>query len=514
MTKFAPTTQQVACIKAASDHKILKMVAGAGCTKTTTLSLVANSNESKSLYLAFNKAMVEEAKNKFPTWVTVKTTHGLAYGVFGTAISHKLKRPVGKYVNVCGTGSEISRHFKIGPMHLDSGKSITAGGMGVAVKETVNRFEYSADEQISSRHVSFGPVGALLIDKSFDRANYEAIIVGYARLLWKLRTDSKSPVLANHDTYLKLFQLSKPDLSEYDVVYLDEAQDTNDCVIDVVSKLTSKVILVGDPYQQIYSWRGSVNAMEKFQCAEETLSTSFRFGNKIAEVANLILNHNEESRLNLQGWDKLESNVSRYLETDVAHCRLYRTNAALISDGVSFIQEGKSVALEINVQDFVKVLESAEALFRGDMPKVKHENIIPYPTWDDLLIEAKLVGGELGRIAALISKGEACKVLQVLNNYTKPRNPDIILTTAHKSKGREFDIVVLADDFPSCYNEDGEWVGLNEMERNLLYVAATRAKAHLVINGTIQEIIERKNISGGLELNVKGMYLIDKEDYV
>lgn len=493
MTKLVPTAEQNACVASIGENHQLKIVAGAGCSKTTTLSMVANATQSKSLYLAFNKAMVEEAKNKFPGWVTVKTTHGLAYGVFGTQLQHKLKRPLGRYVNVCGTGSEISRHFRVGPMHLDSGKTITAGGIGVAIKETVNRFEYSADKALSAKHVSFGPVGALIRDKSFNRSEYEAIVVGYARLLWDLRKDTSSPILANHDTYLKLYQLSKPDLSMYDVVYLDEAQDTNDCVIDIVMGLSSKIVLVGDPRQQIYGWRGSVNAMAKFGCKQESLSTSFRFGQPIADIANAILNSSNPSELVLKGWDQLESQVMRYSEEELGnHARLYRTNAALIADGVDLIAQGRKVSLEIDVRDFVKVLESSIALSEGRKSDVKHENIVPFEKWADMVEEAKMVGGELARIVNLISQSRAGMVLEVLASYTKPVNPEIILTTGHKSKGREFDTVVLADDFPSCYNEDGEWVGLDEMEENLLYVAATRARKVLIYNETVAEILKRQ----------------------
>jgi len=490
-TKLIPTTEQLHCVSLIGDNPVIKIVAGAGCSKTTTLGMVADAAECHSLYLAFNKAMVEEAKNKFPHWVTVKTTHGLAYAVTGLQIAHKLMRPTGRYQNVCGTGNEISRNFKIGPLHLDSGKSITAGGMGVAVKETVNRFEYSADTEITVKHVSYSPVGQLIKDKSFNRAEYEGRIVGYARLLWKLRSERTSPILATHDTYLKLYQLSNPDLSMYEVVYLDEAQDTNDCVLDIISNLTCKVVLVGDPRQQIYGWRGSVNAMAKFECVEATLSTSFRFGQEIADVANAILSSNKPSTLVLKGWDQLTSTVAQSMDDNAPHCRLYRTNAALITAGVELIQSGCNVALEIDVRDFVKLLESAMALSAKDIKNVKHESITPFPEWRDLMTEAKLVGGELGRIVTLITTGDARGVLHTLAGYKKPRNPDIILTTAHKSKGREFDIVVLADDFPSCYNEDGEWIGLVEMEENLLYVASTRAKKQLVINTTVQEILER-----------------------
>jgi hypothetical protein len=39
-----------------------------------------------------------------------------------------------------------------------------------------------------------------------------------------------------------------------------------------------QVIYVGDPYQQIYEWRGAVNAMEHIRAPECALTESFRFG--------------------------------------------------------------------------------------------------------------------------------------------------------------------------------------------------------------------------------------------
>ena len=53
---------------------------------------------------------------------------------------------------------------------------------------------------------------------------------------------------------------------------------------------------------------------------------------------------------------------------------------------------------------------------------------------------------------------------------------DIILTTAHKSKGLEWDNVLLIDDFPNLV-ENNELIDPNDLEPdefNLIYVAMTR----------------------------------------
>ena len=79
-----------------------------------------------------------------------------------------------------------------------------------------------------------------------------------------------------HDGYLKLWSLASPELP-YNFILLDEAQDTNDAVLSVLQKERNRVVYIGDRYQQIYSWRGAINAMSKVGDAHfTTLTQSFR----------------------------------------------------------------------------------------------------------------------------------------------------------------------------------------------------------------------------------------------
>lgn len=74
--------------------------------------------------------------------------------------------------------------------------------------------------------------------------------------------------------YLKLFQLSGENFASsrcWDVVLIDETQDLSPAIVDLVKKATSCAkIIVGDPNQQIYSFRGATNAMPMFK-ADRTL---------------------------------------------------------------------------------------------------------------------------------------------------------------------------------------------------------------------------------------------------
>jgi hypothetical protein len=166
---------------------------------------------------------------------------------------------------------------------------------------------------------------------------------------------------------------------------------------------------------------------------------------------------------------------------------LCRTNAYLLENAVTDIEDGLIVKIEIDVKDFIKLLESATELFKGNINKIKHEKIIPYSDFS-LLTEDK-TDRELVRVANMIKSGRSQRIMTVLSNYKPPTNPMITYTTSHKSKGREFSQVILADDFPS-HIQDKKWVGLSTENQNLLYVAATRAIDVLEYNTSVKEVID------------------------
>ena len=61
-----------------------------------------------------------------------------------------------------------------------------------------------------------------------------------------------------------------------------------------------------------------------------------------------------------------------------------------------------------------------------------------------------------------------------------PTDADIIVTTAHKSKGLEWDCVVILKGFIDLTKDDVE-----QEEINLFYVAITRAKKRLISHTTL-----------------------------
>jgi hypothetical protein len=487
------TEQQLNCIAAAVNHMIVKIEAGAGSGKTSTLKLVSAELYERSLYMAFNKVTATEATEKFPSHVTCKTGHSIAYAKFGRGLQDKLSRPKGGYVNVAFTGTEIARFYKIGCiMDMEMGTlATTENAVGLFVRQTVERFEQSADSEISEKHLpKFDMAKTLAADKS--SGDY---VLRLAKRLWEDRINPKSAVLATHDTYLKLFQLSKPNLG-YKVVYLDEAQDSTPCVLDIVmrqAEFGAKIVLVGDRYQAIYGWRGAINAMQRVDGHTESLTKSFRFGQGVADVATAVL----QGKMTLTGLDQPTIIGRNVVDRTKPYMYLFRTNSGLLYTAVSMIARGENVRLEIDVKDFLRLLESAFALSKNDMRNVKHENILPYPTWKDYKEEAEKMTGEMKRIVRIIEEGDYFRFVRTLEGFHNPTDAPVVLTTAHKAKGREHDQVLLADDFPSHY-DGGDWVGLPEMEQNLLYVAVTRAMRALETNDSVSEAIDYYNGGGGM----------------
>lgn len=478
--KLAPTKEQQDIINTFKTTRVLKVNACAGSGKSSTLKMLANDNQQPSLYICFNKSVAEEAREKFPNHVECRTTHSLAYAEHGKHVAHKLKRPVGTYRNVAGTSSEIAKYYRISDYHIGNDE-IKATTIASFARTAVERFQCSTEEKFSSKLLPYYEITTLKKNHpGLDIKDFGTVVLKYARKLWMDRTNPASEVICTPDTYLKLWQLSKPVLN-YDIIYVDESQDSNPTVLDVVRRQTqSKVCYVGDTHQSIYQFRGAVNAMELIDAPSLTLSKSFRYGQKIADIANWLIGDEME----VKGLESINSIVK-----DVAsdqYTMIFRTNGALFERAVDLIAQGKEVFCEVDTKGFIKKLESADSLYRKNFTGVKHEDITPYSSWSDLKTASE-EEPELKRLARIVESKQTTKYVSTLSNLKSKAGASILLTTAHKSKGMEWDNVIVADDFPikPCMQDN-----TNTQEINLFYVAVTRAIKTLQLPYEIQEMFE------------------------
>ena len=282
-------------VKNSTDNLLIAAFAGSG--KTTTLQMIAEElSDKKGLYLAYNKSILEEAKRKFPKNIICKTTHGLAFEVYARQYARKLSYKF--------TSSKIADFLDIESVSkTEYNVNLFANNVNIAAcaKRIVNSFCYSIDNKIGYNHFPKYYMELLRnkykkeITLEYDPRNYanpETFLEYYAnyctnvaKKLWEAMINSDNEIGITHDAYLKLYQLSKRKIRNVDFILIDESQDANPAVLDILDNQDIQRIYVGDQYQQIYRWRGSLNAMKEIEGSKLFLTQSFRFGGAVAAMA-------------------------------------------------------------------------------------------------------------------------------------------------------------------------------------------------------------------------------------
>ena len=439
------TREQISVVE--NDSMLLAVDAFAGTGKTTTLVEYSKCRPDKRiLYIAFNKSVASEACARFPGNVQCRTTHSLAYTQVGKRYHEKLGSP---------KAWEIAQTFQCNTKRARD-----------ALQTLANWF-CSADSLVSEEHLD--------VELQGDPAG-AADIVQLAGKVFAAMKDKRSPIKMPHDGYLKVWALELP-LLAFDIILLDEAQDTNPVTLDVVMRQDCQKVLVGDRHQGIYGFRRAVNAMEKVQAKSRVaLTQSFRLSEQIAGIASALL-------ADFKGEDKTivgRADMSNAWSVDRSHpfTIIGRTNAGLFRSAAELVLDNDVKLHFIGGFDtyvFGKVLD-AYFLWADERSRITSPSIGRFNSFVDF----QRYGVEAGdvEIAALVKtveqyQGQIPHIYEAMkaSQVNLQEKADVILTTAHRAKGLEFDQVYMQDDFielPPEKQYDPE-------EINLLYVALTRA---------------------------------------
>lgn len=444
-----------------SEAQTLVVNAFAGTGKTTTLVDYAKARPNRSfVYLAFNRAVKEEAEKRFPRNVQCVTTHGLAYKHFGYIFKDKLGQP---------KPASISKMFKCSFAVAD------------AACNTLNNYLYSSDINLDiDRHLQRG----MLTNHSAENA----FVV--AQNIWKKMQDvSNVYVRMPHDGYLKLYQLSNPKIIT-NIIMVDEAQDSNNMVIDIVSRQSARKLFIGDENQSIYGFRKAVDALNKVEADEKLyLTSSFRFGSGIATLATLLLRDWKGEARSVKG---LGSSKTRFsVDETKPHAVLARTNSGLFDAAIKALSSGNPFGYLGGHEGYrLDMVLDAWHLKKGFVTKIVDPTILLFKSYSEMENYAESIDDkEIKMLLRVVEKyrDEIPSLIQDLKNKSQKdlRGQEIILTTAHKSKGQEFDSVVLLDDYCDLkVEQDDNNVDIipSTEDINILYVAATRAINNLKMN--------------------------------
>uniref|UniRef100_A0A8C5BKJ5 DNA 3'-5' helicase n=1 Tax=Gadus morhua TaxID=8049 RepID=A0A8C5BKJ5_GADMO len=480
--------------------QVVKIMAFAGTGKTSTLVRYAQQNPRlRCLYVAFNKSVATEAQRRFPGNVDCRTVHSIAYSDVGK--SYQLSKKLVPNLKV----------FSVAKV-LPAGR----GGFihGKVVTTALNAFMASADRRIAPHHVpnTFKNTKGLVqtLDAK-EKAVPMMVEFSHVQRLCCLG-------------YLKLWQLKepKPCLSDsYDVIFIDEAQDCTPAIMDVLLSQRCAKVLVGDPHQQIYTFRGAVNAL---RTAPHThlfyLTQSFRFGAEIAFVGATLLQVCKKVQKILVGGNQTGSVFGEDfdpvalvpLSTSPAPrggaAILSRCNFGVFNEAVRLTDRNPACTLYfvggVSGIGLSKILDiwTLKQPEHSRTANIKDPFIRSFGSYhglqayalqsEDGELEAKLavVEKHSQRVPELVGRLRAC-------HRDDGSQADFILSTVHKAKGLEFNTVMVCDDFariPCSRHHLTQLSGFNWWdtppdEWNLLYVAVTRARSTLILTRNIRNIL-------------------------
>lgn len=244
------------------------------------------------------------------------------------------------------------------PTAIGKDLELSASKLARMVGDGVARFCRSAQASPEAWHIPIDPV---VTDEAADAIRAE--LLPYVERLWAKSINPSSPASISHDIYLKLWERSRPD----------------GLMLSVLRHQAAQIVYLGDPYQQIYEWRGAVNAMDHIRATEYALTESFRFGHRMASFASRILRLMDED-MPVRGQPSIASSivndaVAGELPVDAVLCR---ENTTVLSQLALGLHRGHKVAVSahlavartICVSDMQNRLPTQALCFRGASARV------------------------------------------------------------------------------------------------------------------------------------------------
>ena len=295
-------------------------------------------------------------------------------------------------------------------------------------------------------------------------------------------------------------------------VVVHNCQDSSLLVLDILkSSNVPGIVIVGDRFQQLYSWRKATNIMPLFDAKEYKLTTSFRISQNTANIANMIIKDICKVDINMKGFNTKQKIVNEIDKTKPYVC-LCRTNAFVFGETVEVIENNPDAKIffEGSFQSYAfnNILDGWY-FYKGQ--KVKNPLFNKFENFSKLLDYAKRINDlELLSIYRMIEK-YGSSIPSIISNIksnviTNRSLADIIFSTIHRSKGSTQNLpVYIADDvfdinavfkkeYINSEKEDNFDIKNYEDESFVIYVAITRAFNNLFLPDKIKDyLITRYN---------------------
>jgi superfamily I DNA/RNA helicase len=476
----------VSAVAAGAPAIVVEAVAGAG--KTSTIFEMVKATSGRSAICAYSHAIkveIEQKAQKMGLNCNVGTVHSFGLGSIRRAFNvkvdgYKLERISeqefnGEYEDLrpfVKKATEMAKQWAIGAI-LDNEPKVWA-----QMCEHHNIWDLLPEKYT--------------VETAIDAAQYLLAQSNGIKHIIDFDDMVYFPILHN----LKVWQ--------YDNVFLDEAQDTNNARRALVKKMIKKggqFVAVGDPHQAIFGFTGanadSLDIIKReFQAQTLPLSVTFRCPKEVVKVANQWVSHIEshpDSPDGVVDSCTLQEIATQATKDDVVICRLTKPLVelaySLLRQNVACKVEGREIGQGlVRLATRWKRIKTVGELY-AKLSQWSEAEIKKYEAKKD---NARCQGIEdrvktlevfMGQCDDSDSIATLCARIEGLFGDTKKGESQRVLTlsTIHRSKGREWDRVFalgMETYSPSKWAEKAWEV---EQEDNLCYVQVTRAKNRLTL---------------------------------
>lgn len=452
---------------ASSKNLAIEAVAGSG--KTFTLKLIARSlsGDCSAVFVAFSKAIVAELeKSGLP--IPAKTVHAIGYAALRSRVkSHYKLVSEYKYPDL------VSEYLRESESELDSGDvcrlidlirlKLADPSDRSAIESIIAEYDLDIDPAwigIIPALLQSGEKLALSTRKGESRIDFTDML--YLPVKWGLKFD------------------------QWDVVLADEIQDFSPLQLAVIKQITrSRFIGVGDPFQAIMGFAGAdCDSFQKvkgfFHCESMPLSICYRCPDAHLALARDFVPHIEGNHKS--GTLHYSASLPALNEGDMI---IARRTAPLVSECMRLIKQGKRAY--VRAKDLDKsLIRTAKRIFNADpAPKFALAAI-----QDCLSLELDKIEPNprvVDRLEALVAIWDSSQpatlpdLIAAIKDVFKPSEGAIVFSSIHASKGLESDNVVVLEGNLLPFLKFARTAEAIQQERNITYVAYTRAKRSLTI---------------------------------
>lgn len=485
MANFKPSKYQKAVftyIQKGRGNAVIDAVAGSGKSTTIVNALKLIPADKQVLFLAFNKAIVEELKIKIGNMsnVDIKTLHSLGAQVTMRTLNSKLSTD--KYISWVNSGVKSSCLAPKNPMLPEVMQSWKSNILKLIDLGRVNLVTSEKElENLAWKH------DIMLEDNEVEIA------------LRGIRWGESEVSVIDFNDMIYFPNVKKLNMFTYDWVFIDECQDLNSAQRNLFLKCLKpggRFVAVGDPRQAIYGFAGadveSFNLLKNLpHTVKLPLSVCYRCDKDIVNLSKEIVPQIEYRDGADSGIVTHDSLVADIKDGDMVLCRVSAPLVGLcmryISNGVKAYVKGRDVGSNLinmikktNRNLIADVLERLQEELLGVVNKVvkrqkctiaeaKESNA--YKVYEDKINAIEVLAEGLKTSEEVISRIEVI--------FSDDNKSGICLSTIHKSKGLESDrVFIICEDrlrLKRCMSIP--WMA--EQENNLVYVAYTRAKHFL-----------------------------------